>query len=71
MRTTIDIPKYELADAMRFLNTKSQREAVVTALRDFNRRERMGRLVRFSGTCDFVDNEAAEASESAEAGTRT
>ena len=56
---------------MRFLNTRSKREGVVTALREFNRRKRMARLVRFSGTCDFVDNATAEAAESAEAGTST
>lgn len=63
MKTTIDIPESELAEAMRFLNAKSKREAVVTALREFNRRRRMARLVRFSGTCDFVDNETLEAAE--------
>ena len=61
MKTTIDIPENELAEAMRFLNAKSKREAVVTALREFNRRQRMARLIRFSGTCDFVDNETLEA----------
>lgn len=54
---------------MRFLNAKSKREAVVTALREFNRRQRMARLVRFSGTCDFVDNEALEAVEMQETGS--
>lgn len=67
MKTTIDIPEDELADAMGFLNAKSKREAVVTALREFNRRRRMARLVRFSGTCDFVDNETLEAAEMKEA----
>ncbi len=63
MKTTIDIPESELLEAMRFLNAKSKREAVVTALREFNRRQRMARLIRFSGTCDFVDNETLEAAE--------
>ena len=63
MKTTIDIPADELADAIRFLNARSKREAVVTALREFNRRQRMARLIRFSGTCDFVDNEMLEAAE--------
>ena len=42
MRTTIDIPENELAEAMGFLNTRSRHEAVVTALREFNRRHRDG-----------------------------
>ena len=48
---------------MRFLNAKSKRKAVVTALREFSRRRRMARLVRFSATCDFVDNDTLEAEE--------
>ena len=51
MKTTIDIPNEELADAMRFTRAKTKREAVVTALSDFNRRRRMAELVKFAGTC--------------------
>jgi Arc/MetJ family transcription regulator len=46
MKTTIDIPEDELADAIRFTRAKTKREAVVTALADFNRRRRMAELVR-------------------------
>ena len=63
MKTTIDIPEHELEDAMRFLNAKSKREAVVTALRELNRRYRMARLILFSGTGDFVDNATLEGSK--------
>ncbi len=51
MKTTIDIPENELADAIRFTRAKTKREAVVTALVDFNRRRRMAELVRYGGTC--------------------
>ena len=51
MKTTIDIPEDELADAMRFTRAKTKREAVVTALAEFNRRRRMAELVRYAGTC--------------------
>lgn len=68
MKTTIDIPENELADAMQFMNAKTKREAVVTALREYNRRRRMARLVRYSGTCDFVDNATLEAAEMEEIG---
>ena len=67
MTITIDIPENELDEAMRFLNAKSKREAVVTALREFNRRRRMAGLIRFSGTCDFVDNTTLEQTEMSEA----
>ena len=51
MKTTIDIPEDELSDAMRFTRAKTKREAVVTALADFNRRRRMAELVQYAGTC--------------------
>ena len=38
MKTTIDIPDNELSDAMRFTRAKTKREAVVTAIADFNPR---------------------------------
>lgn len=71
MKTTIDIPENELEDAIRFLNAKSKREAVVTALRELNRRYRMARLIRFSGTGDFDSNASIEEAEMNEIGTVT
>jgi hypothetical protein len=71
MKTTIDIPESELEDAMSFLHAKTKREAVVTALQDFNRRHRMAQLVRFSGTCDFEDHASIEERETSETGVET
>lgn len=51
MKTTIDIPDTELADAIRFTRAKTKREAIVTAVADFNRRRRMAALTRHLGTC--------------------
>jgi Arc/MetJ family transcription regulator len=51
MKTTIDIPNDELADAIRFTRARTKREAVVVALQDFNRRKRMAELVRHAGMC--------------------
>ena len=51
MKTTIDIPDQELSDAIRFTGAKTKREAVVTAIADFNRRRRMADLAGFAGTC--------------------
>ena len=51
MKTTIDIPDQELSDAMRFTGAKTKRDAVVTAITDFNRRRRMAELASFAGTC--------------------
>ncbi len=50
MKTTVDIPEGDLADAMRFTHAKTKREAIVTAIQDFNRRKRMAELVKYAGT---------------------
>lgn len=50
MKTTIDIPEQELADAIRFTKARTKREAVVIALTEFNRRRRMSELVKYAGT---------------------
>ncbi len=51
MKTTVDIPDRELADAMRFTRARTKREAIVTAIVEFNRRRRMAALARHAGTC--------------------
>ena len=51
MKTTIDIPDSLLEDAMTFAKAKTKRAAVLTAIRDYNRRQRMARLARHLGTC--------------------
>jgi hypothetical protein len=44
MKTSLDIPDRELKDALRFTKAKTKREAIVTAVMDYNRRERMAAL---------------------------
>jgi len=51
MKTTVDIPDEELKDAMRFTRATTKREAIVTAITEFNRRRRMAELVKRAGTC--------------------
>ena len=51
MKTTLDIPENELQDVISFTKAKTKREAVVTAVVDFNRRKRMAELVKHLGTC--------------------
>jgi Arc/MetJ family transcription regulator len=51
MKTTIDIPDNMLQDAMRYSQAKTKREAVVTAVEYYNRRQRMAALTRHLGTC--------------------
>jgi Arc/MetJ family transcription regulator len=58
MKTTIDIPDKELRDAMRYTSAKTKRDAVVQALRDFNRRQRLAELATMLGTFrDFMTQE--------------
>ena len=51
MKTTVDIPDDELKDAMRFTRARTKREAIVTAIVDYNRRRRMAELTKRAGTC--------------------
>ena len=51
MKTTVDIPDGELADAMRFSRARTKREAILMAISEFNRRRRMAELTKRAGTC--------------------
>jgi len=58
MKTTVDIPIEELEEAIRHAQARSKREAVVTALTEFNRRRRLAQLVESLGTFEhFLSNE--------------
>lgn len=52
MKTTVDIPEGELREAMRHLGARTKREALVTALAEFNRRRRLQRLAASFGTLE-------------------
>ena len=63
MKTTIDIPDQALADAMRFTGAKTKREAVVKAIEDYNRQQKVKQLVSSLGTWDIATNEEIEAGD--------
>ena len=64
MKTTIDIPERALEDAIRFTGAKTKREAILTALEDFNRRMRVEALIEMAGSMpDFPSNEEVEAAD--------
>ncbi len=48
----IDVPDSGLEDAIRFTNARTKREALVSAIADFNRRMRMAKPVDYAGTCE-------------------
>ena len=54
MKTTVDIHDRELEDAIRFTKARTKREAIVTAIQEFNRRKRLAELVRHAGTCKHL-----------------
>lgn len=55
MRTTIDIPQEELKEAIKYTGAKTKRDAVVFAIKDFNKRKRLAELARMLGTFkDFM-----------------
>jgi Arc/MetJ family transcription regulator len=56
VKTTIDIPEAAMAEAIRHTGAKTKRDAIVTAVGEFNRRRRMEELAeRLHGSCpDFM-----------------
>ncbi|HEY3760666.1 MAG TPA: type II toxin-antitoxin system VapB family antitoxin [Verrucomicrobiae bacterium] len=52
MKTTIDIPEKILTEAIRHTHARTKRDAVVTAVSEFNRRHRLEALAeRLQGSC--------------------
>ena len=66
MKTTVDIPEEVLTESMRWTGAKTKREAVVSAMQEYNRKRRMAALVRYSGSFadTFPTNAEIEAVES-------
>jgi Arc/MetJ family transcription regulator len=59
MKTTIDIPDKSLREAIKHTGAKTKRDAVVTAVEEFNRRHRLEEMAeRLHGSCpDFISQE--------------
>ena len=55
MKTTVDLPEEQLAEAMRYAKAKTKTKAVAMAVAEFNQRHRMTALTRHLGTFkDFM-----------------
>jgi Arc/MetJ family transcription regulator len=54
MKTTIDIPEEVLEEVIRHTQARTKRDAVVTAISDFNQRKRLERLAEQLGTFENV-----------------
>jgi len=66
MKTTIDIPDQLLSDTLRFTKAKTKKDAILTALEDFIRRQRVAALTSSFGNWDIASNEEIEAADVAE-----
>ncbi len=63
----VDIPRDELRDVVKFTKAKTKREAIATAVADFNRRRRMAALTKHSRTFrSLMTNEDIEALDEGE-----
>ena len=58
MKTTIDIPDDALDEIMRLTGAKTKKEAVVTAIHEFNRRRRLDEVLGQLGTFEGVMSQA-------------
>ena len=56
---------------MRFTGAKTKREAVLRALDDYNRQQKVKQLIGSFGTWDIASNEETEAADTAELETGT
>jgi hypothetical protein len=54
MKTTVDIPDEELREAIRHTGAHTKREAIVTAISEFNRRKRLEKLADQLGSFENV-----------------
>lgn len=64
MRITVDIPEKILKDAMRHAGAKTKRDAILTALEEYNHRKSVEMLLSMAGKFpDFPTNEEIEAAD--------
>lgn len=64
MKTSLDIPEKDLKEVMRYTKAKTKREAIVTAIQDYNRRQKVRDVVKMFGTFEsLASNDEIEAAE--------
>ena len=55
MKTTIDIPDEELREVMKHTGAKTKKDAIVFAVKDFNKKQRLAKIAEILGTFnDFI-----------------
>lgn len=65
MKTTIDIPDKLLEDVMEYTASKTKRAAVVMAMEDYTRRQKVARFLKeaYGAIPDFPTNDEIEAGD--------
>ncbi len=66
MKTTIDIPDKTLSDALFYTKAKTKKEAILTAVEDFIRRQKVESLTSSFGTWKIMTNSEIESADIAE-----
>jgi len=67
MKTTIDIPDNVMEETVTYSNAKTKRDAILTAMEDYNRRQRVARVMEMFGTFKSISsNDEIEAAEEGE-----
>ncbi len=58
MKTTVDIPDKDLLDLMRVTAARTKREAILQAIREFNRKRKLSEVAKMLGTfTDFMSQD--------------
>jgi hypothetical protein len=58
MKTTVDIPDRDLLDLMRVTAARTKREAILLAIREFNRKRKLSEVAKMLGTfTDFMSQD--------------
>ena len=61
MKTTVDIPKKMLEDLIRNTSAKTKKDAILTAIREYNYRKQSADLTRILGTfSEIMDRDELE-----------
>ena len=70
MKTTIDIPDKTFSTLYRLTKATTKRDAVMTAVEEYNRRHEVAVLTATFGTWRMDSNESIEAADAEEAGKK-
>ncbi len=58
MKTTVDIPDKDLLDLMRVTAARTKRDAILQAIREFNRKRKLSEVAKMLGTfTDFMSQD--------------